>query len=156
MADAAQAAAATAAAAVDPEEAAFTMFITTNLNIMATTRNALIAQGIDNCDSFLALTDYDIQLLCSRMITPGGRAPGGGNVINRGTAVSYIQQMNLRKACFYRNYMQRIQRPFVAAEATLARVMEIWEARFKLENPPKDTPRDDIKDPLVLTKVDDG
>jgi len=64
-----------------------------------------------------------MKAFCRRMITPGGTMPGRGAAAgraNRGIQVSFVAEINLRKACFYRNYMNRIQRPFVAATATLA------------------------------------
>ena len=72
-----------------------------------------------------------------------------------GTPVTFVAEINLRKACFYRNYMNRIQRPFVAATATLILVNDVWADRFDLENPDRDVEREVIRDPAPMAKVDD-
>jgi len=51
--------------------------------------------------------------------------------------------------------MHRIQRPCVAATATLALVEDVWADRFDLENPDRDVEREVIKDPAPMAKVDD-
>ena len=138
--------------------AEFTQFVTTNLLVPTPVRNTLIAQGISDCDDFLEYSDYDIQNLTKRMIQPGGTLPGRGNQpprANRGINVTFVQEQNLRKACFYRKYMHRIQRDFNAAGATLPIVKEVWADRFELENPSKDGFKEEIKDPVPLTKVED-
>jgi len=58
-------------------------------------------------------------------------------------------------ACFFRNYLHRIQRPFVAAAATMVLVQDVWADRFDLENPDKDVEREIIRGPAPMAKVDD-
>ena len=137
--------------------AQFTLYMN-NCNVANAVRLGLIDQGIDTCDSFLDMNDYDMKAVCKRMIQPGGTMPGRGAAAgraNRGTPVSFLSEKNLRKACFYRNYLHRIQRPFVAATATLALVQDVWADRFDLENPDRDVEREIIKDPAPMAKVDD-
>jgi len=51
--------------------------------------------------------------------------------------------------------MDRIQRPFVAAAATMVLVQDVWADRFDLENPDRDVEREVIRDPAPMAKVDD-
>jgi len=83
-----------------------------------------------------------------------GRGAAAGRA-NRGIPVSFTAEKNLRKACFFRNCMHRIQRPFVAGAATLAMVQDVWDNRFDLENPDKDVEREVIRDPAPMAKADD-
>jgi len=83
-----------------------------------------------------------------------GRGAAAGRA-NKGIPGSFVAEKNLRKACFFMNYMHRIQRPFVVAAATLALVEDVWDDRFDLENPDRDVERDIIRDPAPMTKVDD-
>jgi len=100
--------------------AQFTLYLN-NCNVNNAVRLALIDQGLDTCDSFLGFNDGDMKAVCRRIIQPGGTLPGRGAAAgraNRGTPVSFVSEINLRKPCFYRNYMNCIQRPFVAATAS--------------------------------------
>jgi len=137
--------------------AIFNLFMA-NCNINNNIRLALIDQGFDTCDTLLDLPDHEVRNLIRRMITPGGTQQGRGFAAgraNRGTQVSVMAENNLRRACYYVIYLHRIQRPFVVLEATLARVREVWDDRFDVENPHKDAPREDVKDPTPMVKVDD-
>jgi len=137
--------------------AQFTLYLN-NCNVTNEVRQGLIDQGIDTCDSFLGYNDYDMKTVCKRMIQPGGTLPGRGAAAggaNRGIPVSFVAEKNLRKACFYRNYMDRIQRPFMAAAATMVLVQDVWADRFDLENPDRDVEREVIRDPAPMAKVDD-
>jgi len=118
----------------------------------------LIDQGIDTCGSFLGHNDGDMKAVCRRMIQRGGTMPGRGATAgraNKGIPVSFVAEINLRKACFFRNYMHHIQRPFMAAAATMALVQDVWADRFDLENPDRDVEREVIRDPAPMVKVDD-
>jgi len=109
--------------------AQFTLYLN-NCNVNNAVRLALIDQGLDTCDSLLGHNDSDMKAVYRRIITPGGTMPGRGAAAgraNRGTPVSFVTEKHLRKACFFRNYMDRIQRPFVAATATLAMVQDVWD-----------------------------
>jgi len=118
----------------------------------------LIDQRCNTCDSLLGNNDNNMKAVCRRMINPGGTMPGRGAAAgraNRGIPVSFVAEKHLRKACFFRNYMHGIQRPFVAATATLILVQEVWDNRFDLENPDRDVEREAIRDPSPMVKVDD-
>jgi len=137
--------------------AQFTLYLN-NCNVNNVVRLALIDQGLDTCDSFLGFNDGDMKAVCRRIIQPGGTLPGRGAAAgraNRGTPVTFVSEINLRKACFYRNYINRIQRTFVAAAATMILVQDVWDDRFDLENPDRDVEREVIKDPAPMVKVDD-
>ena len=138
--------------------AQFTVYLT-NCNANNAVEQGLIAQGIDTCDSLWGNNNNsDMKTVCRRMITPGGTMPGRGAAAgraNRGIPVSFTAEKNLRKACFFRNCMHRIQRPFVAGAATLAMVQDVWDNRFDLENPDKDVEREVIRDPAPMAKADD-
>jgi len=137
--------------------AQFTVYLA-NCNVNNAVEQGLIAQGINTCDSLLGNNHHDMKAVHRRMIQPGGTMPGRGAAAgraNRGIPVSFVAEKNLRKARFFRNYMHRIQRPFVVAAATLALVEDVWDDRFDLENPDRDVERDIIRDPAPMTKVDD-
>jgi len=137
--------------------AQFTVYLN-NCQVNNAVRQGLIAQGIDTCDSLLGNNDSGMKAVCRRMITPGGTMQGreaAAGRANRGIPVSFVAEKNLRKACFFRNYMHRIQRLFVAATATLAMVQDVWDDRFDLENPDRDVEREVIRDPSPMVKVDD-
>jgi len=139
--------------------AQFTVYLT-NCNVNNAVRQGLIDQGIDACDSLLGNNHHDMKTVCRRMIQPGGTMPGRGAAAgraNRGIPVSFVAEKNLRKACFFKNYMHRIRRTFVAATATLILVQEVWDNRFDLENPDRDvdTGREIIRDPAPMVKADD-
>jgi len=117
--------------------AQFTLYLN-NCNVNNAVRIALIDQGLDNCDSLLGHNDSDMKAVCRRLIQPGGTMPGrraAAGRANRGTPVSFVAEKNLRKACFFRNDMDRIERPFVAATAPLAMVHKTLRsmARFNLQ-----------------------
>ena len=138
--------------------AQFTMFVTTHMRVPTPQRQALIVQGIQECDDFLDHSDTDMQNMCRRMIQPGGTVAGGRGQPprpNRGIEITYVQEQNLRKACYFRNYMHRIQRVFNAATATMVVVKDLWDDRFDMEHPSKDAFKEDIQDPLPLLKVED-
>jgi len=118
----------------------------------------LFDQGFTTCDSLLGNIGSDMKAVCRRMINPGGTMPGRGATAgraNRGIPVSFVAEKNLRKACFFRNYMHPILRPFVAATSTLILVQEVWDDRFDLENPDRDVEREVIRNPSPMVKVDD-
>jgi len=137
--------------------AQFTVYLT-NCNVNNAVEQGLIAQGINTCDTLLGNNDYNMKAVCKRMIPPGGTMPGRGAAAgraNRGIPVSFVAEKNLRKPCFFWNYMHRIQRAFVAATATLALVQDVWDNRFDLENPDRDVEREIIRDAAPMVKVDD-
>ena len=139
--------------------AEFTQLVTTNMHIAAAVRTAMQAQGMTRCEDFLDYDDHLMKSLVKRMISPGGTVPGGrgggGPRANRGTPVTFTQEQSLRRICFYVKYQERIQRPLVVATATAPRLKSLWDDRFELENPYKETNKEDIKNPALLTKVDE-
>jgi len=83
--------------------AQFTLYLN-NCNVNNAVRLALIDQGLDTCDSLLDHNDSNMKAVCRRIIQPGGAMPGRGAAAgraNRGTAVSFVSEKNLRKACFF-------------------------------------------------------
>jgi len=144
-------------AAAAAAAAEFAIFMT-NCQVNNAARLALKDQWFATCDDRLGNTDSDMKAVCRRMIQPGGTMPGRGAAVGRakrGIPVSFVAEKNLRKACFFRNYMDHIQRPFVAATATLVVVHEVWDNRFDLENPDRDVEREVIRDPSPMVKTDD-
>jgi len=114
--------------------AQFTLYLN-NCNVTNAVRQGLIDQGIDTCDSFLGYNDGDMKAVCRRMIQPGGTIPGRGAAAgraNKGIPVSFVAEINLRKACFYRNYMHRIQRPFMATALVAFSFKEFLFSLFSL------------------------
>jgi len=98
--------------------AEFTLYLN-NCQVTDAVRLGLIDQGFATCDFLLGNHDSDMKAVCRRMINPCGTMSGRGAAAgraNRGIPVSFVAEKNLRKACFFRNYMHRIQRPFVAVK----------------------------------------
>lgn len=66
-----------------------------------------MAQGRARGDDFLECDDHNMKSVCKRMIAPGGWIPGRRAQrprANWGINVSFLHELNLRKACFYVNY----------------------------------------------------
>lgn len=126
---------------------------------VATTRLALNAQGLNDFDDFLSLTEKDITDICSNVRKPGGTILNplyvvGGNVPqmmpNLGNAVGYVHEKRLKMLRYYRLHLQRIQRPFDEASATLARLTNVYALKEADDNEDDD----DVTLPAKLTTID--
>lgn len=71
---------------------------------------------------------------------------------NRGVNIGFTTEKKLRQFRFYYWHMYRIQRPFVAAQATIQRLTRTWELKIQ-----EDEEEDDgsIPDPSHLAKIED-
>ena len=129
------------------------------------TREALNAQGIDSFASLDTLTDGDIKSICEYVRKPGGTIPNPAieeaadvaaaaavqprEVPNRGQPLGFVFEKRLRQLRYYKIYMHKIQRAFIANGATLARLNTVWSI-YEAEKEEVDVP-----EPPKLLKVED-
>lgn len=121
--------------------------------------NALANQGLTDYDVFLTLTEKDIGDICSNVRKPGGTianpalVAGGGQpamIPNPGTPIGYVLEKRLKMLRYYRLHLQRIQRPFDDADATLVRLSSVYTLKEEEDNDEDD----DVKLPAKLASID--
>jgi hypothetical protein len=114
-------------------------------------RRALIAQGLQDFDDYVTLTEDDISDICTNIRKPGGTIanpdhdpanPVAGvhaTIPNPGNPVGHLAEKRLKMLRYYCYHMQRIQRPFAIAAATLPVLTECYELQeqHKLEEDEK-------------------
>ena len=117
-------------------------------------RNALTNQGLDDWDSFLTVTDQDIQDICKNIRSPGGLVTNqdGDLVPNRGINIGFVFEKRLRQLRYFICHCYRIQRPFAPARATLPNLISIWRLHELEKKKEKD---DTVTKPSLMTNVDD-
>jgi hypothetical protein len=123
-------------------------------------RVALNNQGLQSFFDFYTLTEKDIIEICANIRKPGGTipnpvhdpaAPVAGippTIPNPGIHLGHIYEKRLKMLRYYLLHLQRIQRPMVIAQATLARITicyRLKEAEDEVE---------DIDLPTKLSRVD--
>jgi hypothetical protein len=109
-------------------------------------RQALIAQGLQDFDSYITLTDDDIEDICTNIRKPGGTVVNPNHdpvnpvvgvpatIPNPGIPIGHLtekRQKMLRYHCFH---LDRIQRPFVVASATLPILAECYKLQEQHES----------------------
>jgi hypothetical protein len=124
------------------------------------TRTALNQQGLQSFDDFLTLTEKDISEICANLRKPGGTIPNpdhnpGAPVAgvpatlpNPGISLGHLFEKRLKMLRYYTLHLQRIQRQFTPAAATLARLISCYTMKETEEE------EEDIDLPSKLTKVD--
>ena len=121
-------------------------------------------QGMDDLEELALLTDTEVENLCKVVRRPGGTIdnpnrndedgdPVAGQpatITNPGQTVALRAENNLKMACYYLRYKQRVSRPLTAASLTLINVRGLrglreWEDAHKDVDKPeidsKDWPR---------------
>ena len=121
-------------------------------------------QGMDDLAEFGLLTDTEVENLCKVVCRPGGTianpnrndangdpVPGQlATITNPGQTVPLRAESNLKMACYFLQYKQRVSRPLTAASLTLVNVrgmqgLKEWEDAHKdvekAEIDSKDWPR---------------
>ena len=122
-------------------------------------RNAINNQGIESFNDLIDLTVKDVEKACARIRTPGGTIPNPraaeenqpATIKNPGIQVSLQVEKRLMQLCYFCRHMHRIQRTVTAAQASLARLIQVWslkDAEDAFESSTVPTPR-------TLTKVDE-
>jgi hypothetical protein len=125
-------------------------------------RNALRGQGISTVDDFIALTEDDIEDVCKIIRRPGGTIPNpafgaagrgaGGQppvLPNPGLQIGHLQEKRLKMLRYFVFHLQRVQRDFDPAVATMNTLQEVYLL--------KEIDEDDQKNPGLpekLTKAD--
>ena len=122
-------------------------------------RDALNQQGLEGFDDFVSLTDKDIKNICANIRKPGGTIPNPNAAVagqppvisNPGVQIGYVYERRLEMLRYYAYHCTRIQRTFVAAQMTLARLQNVYHLK-ETEDIQKD---EDIKPPTPITKIED-
>jgi uncharacterized membrane protein YgcG len=126
-------------------QAALLNYLTNTLLFPVTLRQAVLDEGVQAIDDFINQTDKDVKNICKNIRSPGGTIanplagdPGQpAEIPNRGITVGFVYEKRLRQLRYYRWHLHRIQRPWNAVQASLARLNELW-TRFELEESAKD------------------
>jgi hypothetical protein len=124
---------------------------------------ALNAQGLTSIDELCSLTEKDIVNICANARKPGGTIPNPvfdqnedegiivpERIANPGVLVGHLHEKRLKMLRYYRWHLQRIQRDFVPDEATLERLVDVYELK-ELED---DDAEEEVKMPPKLTSID--
>ena len=82
-----------------------------------------------------------------------GEAGQPAEVPNRGVPIGARHEKMLRMFNYYYYHLQRVQRPFEEATATVERLTECWKLKEKEDQAKKD--KNDIDPPKQLTKMED-
>ena len=98
---------------------------------------AVMDEGVQDFAQLVTLRDSDISEIVGNIRKPGGYLDANGAVVapanavapNRGIRVTELNKTKLRQLGYYCFHMNRISRRFIAAEATLVRLEELWQFR---------------------------
>ena len=106
-------------------------------------RTALVAQGVNTIASLYGMTDDDVDDLCSNIRKPGGDMFNPAHlddpdlpvmIPDLGTAVGRIHQERLKQLAYYCSYLTRVNRNFVAQNATIEELVRLWKYKKNLES----------------------
>lgn len=126
----------------------------------AAVRTALNTQGLESLEDFVALTEKDIDDICSNARKPGGTIPNPAYqarnnpaappfLPNAGVQIGHVFVKRLKMLRFYLFHLRRVQRPFQAATATL----DVITALYRMYE--QEQEEDETKDlPEKLTSVE--
>ena len=109
----------------------------------AATLAAINAQGCTSIDDMAAMTDTDVKDICNNIKKPGGvienrvwtdaavaqRANIPRYIPNPGISVGHLHEKRLRMLRYYVWHLNRVQRAFVAAEATLDQLATVYKIK---------------------------
>lgn len=119
-------------------------YLRNTLRIPLAVVTALNAQGIQAIDDFLDYTETDINNICRNCRRPGGLVPGANiaapQVPNPGVTIGHAVVKRLKQFRFYRHHLVRVQRAWVPAGATLARLREVARRQEIEEAEGEETP----------------
>jgi hypothetical protein len=151
-----------AALLLNQQQLQFDQYMTNVLGIVQQdVRQSLRAQGLGMINDFSALTETDVEDVCKIIQRPGGTVPNpnagqGGRGLppppdflpNPGVQIGHLHEKKLKMVRYFVFHLQRIQRYFDPAIATMDTLQEIYRL--------KDVDDKDSKPPLPdkLTKTD--
>ena len=125
---------------LNAEEQQFEDYMTNVLGIgQNNVRNALRSQGIATVSDFISLTESDIEDVCKIIRRPGGTIPnpafgrGGRNaapvaatIPNPGIQIGHLHEKRLKMLRYFIFHLQRVQRDFDPAVATMDVLQDIY------------------------------
>ena len=143
----------------DPVQVAFNIYLATTLGIReANVRAALNAQGLVSFDSFIGLSDDDMDTIAANVRKPGGTIPIGAgrnvaNIPDPGLPIGFLVVRRLELLRFYVHHCTRIQRALVAEDMTIARLQHVYQMKETEDQLAKASDKPDL--PAKIVKVDD-
>ena len=104
-------------------------------------------QGLDTLDEWKVLTDSEVENLCKVVRKPGGTVDDDGVVPNPGHQVPLRAENNLKLACYFLRFMDRVSRPVHPVAVTMHNVTTFRDLRkWEDEYEDVDKPEIDAKD----------
>jgi hypothetical protein len=154
------------AALLNPEQQQFDDYMANVLGIVQVdVRNSLRVQGLSTISDFNALAESDIEDVCRNIRRPGGTIPhpafgqGGRGaqpqpptLPNPGLQIGHLQEKRLKMVRYFVFHLQRIQRDFDPALATMQTLQQIYllkdvdDEDLKVNLPDKLTKTDKVRD----------
>jgi hypothetical protein len=144
------------ALALNVEQLQFDAYMNNVLGItQVDVRNALRAQGLGTVADFSALAESDIEDVCKIIRRPGGMIPspaGAGRgqpamLPNPGLQIGHLQEKRLKMVRYFVYHLQRIQREFDPAVATMETLQQI----YLLKEVDEEDVKQDLPEKLVKT-----
>jgi hypothetical protein len=147
--------------ALNPDQQQFDDYMTDILGIaQPDVRAALRAQGLGTIGDFSALLESDIEDVCRIIRRPGGTVPNPAFGIagrgvppqppvlpNPGLQIGHLHEKRLKMVRYFVFHLQRIQRPFDPAIAT----MDVLQQIYLLKEVDEDSTKIDLPDKLLKT-----
>jgi hypothetical protein len=148
--------------ALNQEQQQFDVYMNVVLGINdVEVRDALRAQGLGTSNDYIGLTESDIEDVCKIIRRPGGTIPnplagrGGRGMMppplhlpNPGSQIGHLHEKRLKLVRYFMFHLQRVQRDFDPAIATLFTLQQIYQLKDVDDEETKPT----MPDKLVKTE----
>lgn len=115
------------------------------LNLPVSVRESIVSQGINSFDDFLNFKDKDIHKFCDNarkgsgmVANPNWQAGAAANILQNipdpGTKIGMNHELYIRKLRYCSEYYDIVQRPFMANQASTARLNDLWASFENIKN----------------------
>jgi hypothetical protein len=118
-------------------------------------------QGLDTLDEIKLLTDVEVSDLCKALRRPGGQIINpnavGANpamIANPGVQVSLRAETNLKLACYYLRFRDRISRAVASVDVTLPNIRALRALRDSEKEYKQPTDAPDVDEKYMITTID--